>query len=77
MNMLQLSRLEREITQLAQDEQLWLIERLAHRLQRTGTRQSEGESELAAMAADPEIIRELRAIDREFAIAEADGLGEL
>ena len=76
MNMLQLTRLETEITQLAQDEQLWLIERLAHRLQREDP-DSDEQSQLAAMAADPQIIRELRAIDREFSVAEADGLGDL
>ncbi len=33
------------------------------------------DEELAAMAADPEIIRENRAIAQELAFAEADGLG--
>ena len=32
------------------------------------------EKELAEMAADPEIMRELKAIEEEFSFAEADGL---
>lgn len=76
MNMLQLTRLEQEITRLPEDEQLWLVERLTHCLKRS-SRPSEEGAQLAAMAADPEIVRELRTIDREFAVAEADGLGEL
>ena len=35
------------------------------------------ESELAAMAKDPQIQRELRSINTEFAAAESDGLGKL
>ena len=34
-------------------------------------------SELAAMASDPQIQRELRAINAEFAAAESDGLGKI
>ena len=32
-------------------------------------------SQLAAMAADPEIQAELQKIDREFGVTESDGLG--
>lgn len=35
------------------------------------------ENQLAAMATDPEIQRELQAIEMEFAVAEADGLDNL
>ena len=34
-------------------------------------------NELAAMAGDPQIQRELRAINSEFAAAESDGLGKI
>ena len=34
-------------------------------------------SELAAMASDPQIQRELRAINAEFAATESDGLGKI
>jgi hypothetical protein len=35
------------------------------------------EKELAAMAKDPQIQRELRSINTEFAAAESDGLGKI
>jgi hypothetical protein len=35
MNISILSEIERRITQLSTDEQLWLIEQLAHRLRKT------------------------------------------
>ena len=35
------------------------------------------EQALAAMAADPAVVRELRAIDEEFAATEGDGLGKV
>ena len=51
------------------------MERLAHRI-RTRTLQTPTvpESELAAMAHDPAIQRELQQINAEFAVTEADGL---
>jgi hypothetical protein len=70
-----LETIEAEIAQLPLAEQLRLIERLASRLRAhalgTSTVQ---DSELAAMANDPAIQRELRRIDAEFASTEADGL---
>jgi hypothetical protein len=67
MNVTVLSELERQITQLSAEEQLWLIERVARRLRRpTLEDQAALESELAAMAADPEIQHELRSIEKDF-----------
>jgi len=50
-----------------------LIERLARRLRQRGTGEQVAlESGLAAMAADPEIQRELREINEEFSPTERD-----
>ena len=74
-----LSQIEETIDHLSHEEQLWLIEQLAHRL-REDTMKSDAvesatfESQLVAMATDPEIRTELQKIDREFAVTEADGL---
>jgi hypothetical protein len=71
-----LASIERKIAQLPPDDQLLLIERLAHRL-RGAAPDEVVESELATMAADPEIRRELAAISEEFAGSESDGLENL
>jgi len=70
-----LERIEADIAQLSLAEQLWLMERLARRI-RTCTLQmpTVRESELAGMAQDPAIQRELQQINAEFAVTEADGL---
>ncbi len=76
MNMPRISRLEREISQLPSDEQRWLVDRLARRLRTDNVKPPESkESLLATMAADPEIVRELRTIDEDFRVTESDGLG--
>jgi len=74
-----LNQLEKGIVYLSREEQLWLIEQLAHRLRedvmkRETVEQVAFERQLAAMATDPEIRAELQKIDREFAVTEADGL---
>jgi hypothetical protein len=69
-----LSQIEQSINQLSLDEQLWLMEQLAHRIRENTLKQSFWDTQLAAMAADPEIQNELRKIEEEFAFAEADGL---
>ena len=74
MNFPALSQIEAHITQLSVDEQLWLLARIAQRLCAQLGTQSPLDAQLAAMAADPEIQNELRAIAEEFAHAEADGL---
>ena len=66
MNMPRVSRLEREITQLPSEEQRWLVDRLNRQLRSARASSAEtDESRLAAMAADPEVSRELRAIDED------------
>lgn len=69
-----LSQLEKHLMQLPVDDQLWLIERLTQHLRQRLANWPALERQLAEMAADPEIQRELRAIEEEFAPAEADGL---
>ena len=73
------SQIERTISHLSHDEQLWLIEQLAHHLREESlgsdsVEQTAFESQLAEMAFDPEIQAELQEIDREFAVTEVDGL---
>ncbi|MBT9162849.1 MAG: hypothetical protein AAGB97_09885 [Dehalococcoidia bacterium] len=81
-----LSEIERVIDHLSREEQLWLIGQLAHRLREDSLKsglveksfpafaRTSFESQLAAMATDPEIRAELKTINREFAVTEADGL---
>jgi hypothetical protein len=72
-----LAEVERRALELSEGERLWLIERLAQSL-RTGTLglQPDWPLGLSAMAADPEVQRELQHIADEFAATERDGLGE-
>jgi len=77
-----LNEIEQKFSQLSHEEQLWLIERLVRRLREgsktdNSSKQDFFDDQLAAMANDPEIRAELRQIDEEFAITEADGLARL
>lgn len=75
MNTTALERIEADISQLSLSEQLWLMERLVHRIREYALRpQSSLADQLAAMASDPDIQRELQQIEAEFAGTEADGL---
>ena len=74
MNMAVLSQIEKNIYELSLDEQLWLIERLAQHIRNAMAGNDDIETQLTAMANDPEIQDELQMIATEFAIAEADGL---
>ena len=70
-----LSEIENEFARLSPDAQLTLLERLVHRTRvAIAERRDNWETELAAMAADPEIRRELDAIGSEFSATEGDGL---
>ena len=70
-----LQRIEADISQLSLSQQLWLMERLAHRIrERTLRPQASLADQLAAMASDPDIQRELQQIEAEFTGTEADGL---
>jgi hypothetical protein len=60
--------IESQLAQLPPAIQLSLIERL-------GPSHDEWEASLSAMAADPEMQRELGCISSEFSVTEADGLG--
>ena len=75
MNQPLLRQIEDSFTQLSIPEQLRLIERLVHRVRKDTLNQREdADNQLAQMAADPDIERELREIEREFSPAESDGL---
>ncbi|MEP7285044.1 MAG: hypothetical protein ABI947_04665 [Chloroflexota bacterium] len=62
MNSSTLERLESDIKNLTLSEQAWLLERLAHHIREQTTHQ-EIENQLESMAADPDIQRELHAIE--------------
>ena len=68
-----LQTIEKELPQLSQKEQLWLIEHLAQHL-RKEQRREEFRVAMEAMANDPEIQAENRRIEAEFSVAESDGL---
>jgi hypothetical protein len=67
-----LAEIDKQFDRLSLDQQLLLIEQLAHLL-RERNRKS-WEASIDAAAADPEIQAELRQIEREFAGTEMDGL---
>ena len=74
-----LSEIEKTVSHLPHNEQLRLIEQLVHHLREDlmvsdEVEQATFESQLAAMATDPDIQNELQKIDREFVATEADGL---
>jgi len=78
MNHSGLTQIEEKINQLSKEEQLWLIERTVHRLRENNIKdESNIDSQLVAMAHDPEIQNELQKIENEFAHTETDGLGKL
>lgn len=70
-------QIETDIAQLSLTEQLWLMERLAHRIRQHTLRPLVvQDSDLAAMAADPAIQQELQQIQDEFILTELDGLDQ-
>jgi hypothetical protein len=70
-----LETIEAAVDQLTLTEQLELMERLASRIRSHTLRAPIViESDLAVMANDSAIQRELRQIEAEFSITEADGL---
>jgi hypothetical protein len=69
------TQIEDGFSQLSITEQLALLERLVHRVhEATLNNRSDLDEQLALMSNDPEIQSELRNIEREFSLAEADGL---
>jgi hypothetical protein len=71
-----LTDLAARIEKLSSDERLWLLEHIARSLRRPSADRAAWDNSLAAMAADPDIRRGIRAIADEFEGAEADCLGE-
>jgi len=70
-----LSDIESEFARLSPEAQLGLLERLIHRARvAVSGRRDSWEADLSAMAADPEMRRELSCIKAEFSVTEADGL---
>jgi hypothetical protein len=70
-----LEAVEAAIDQLSVADQLLLLEHLASRIRARSQRVPTVEAgQLAEMAADPAIRRELEQIDAEFSRTEADGL---
>ncbi|HLP46876.1 MAG TPA: hypothetical protein VK469_13060 [Candidatus Kapabacteria bacterium] len=77
MSVMSLTQIESNIGMLSREDQMLLLERIIHRLRKMNLKEKNNlESQLAAMASDREIQRELHNIDEEFSIAESDGLGE-
>ncbi|HZM05692.1 MAG TPA: hypothetical protein VFC44_22040 [Candidatus Saccharimonadales bacterium] len=72
------NEIESQFARLSPASQLTVLERLVKQM-RKGFVQGEDkwESELEAMARDPEIQREFSLISTEFSVAEADGLGKI
>ncbi|MEZ4736929.1 MAG: hypothetical protein R3E79_58355 [Caldilineaceae bacterium] len=78
MSVSSLIQIEETIRQLALPEQLHLLEWLARTVrQQTQVSVAPKAEQLAMMASDPEIQRELRQMAAEFAVTEADGLEKL
>ena len=78
-----LLEIDRSIGALSLEEQMWLLERLVRHLRnKTHTdafplNSQDMEQDLAAMANDLDIQAEIAAINKEFAVAEMDGLEKL
>lgn len=67
-----LAQLEERFSELPVSEQKALLDRLARRVKE---QVAGGDEDLIAqMAADPDVQRELREIEREFSLTDADGL---
>jgi hypothetical protein len=71
-----ISDIEGQFARLSPDAQLSLLERLVHRVRLgLGNGRVSWETELGAMAVDPEVQKELNSINVEFHATEGDGLG--
>ncbi|HLP60318.1 MAG TPA: hypothetical protein VK186_15870 [Candidatus Deferrimicrobium sp.] len=77
MSVMSLTQIESNIGMLSREDQMLLLERIIHRLRKMNIKEKDNlESQLAAMASDGEIQREIQKIDEEFSVAESDGLGK-
>jgi hypothetical protein len=71
------SQLEAAADQLSLSEQLTLVEHLVQRIRERSLRRATlSDDEFEQMARDPSIQRELEAIEKDFALADFDGLDE-
>ncbi len=70
-----LNEIESEFARLSPETQLSLLERLVHRVRvAVSGRHDNWDTALSAMAADPEMQRELSRINAELSATEPDGL---
>jgi hypothetical protein len=70
-----LNEIEDEFERLSPEAQLSLLERLLRRVRvSVSGRKDPWEDELAAMAADPQVRREIDAFNADTRVTEADGL---
>ena len=71
------NHIESEFARLSPAAQPSLLERLLHRVRLSVSGdEANWDADLSAMAADPAIQGELKRIDGEFRLTEADGLGQ-
>jgi hypothetical protein len=77
MNNSLLQDIETRIDRLSTGEKQWLLDRLTDDLRIAKSANLEFAATLANMAADPDIQREIREIEQEFADAAEDGLENL
>jgi len=72
------SQIEESFNQLSPSEQSRVIDYLIRRMKESSSRQPDDlDSELGAMAIDPDIQAELREIENDFSHADSDGLETL
>ncbi|NTV62009.1 MAG: hypothetical protein HGA65_00530 [Oscillochloris sp.] len=69
-----LAQIESDIEQLSLSDQIDLMERLIRLVRQRAVRPLATEDELALMAQDPDIQREIATINSEFVPTEMDGL---
>jgi hypothetical protein len=75
MSQFTLSQIEEGFSKLPISEQRGLIDRLVRRVnEQTSNQNKDVDDQLAQMAADPDIQREVQEIEREFAPTDSDGL---
>ena len=77
-----LTQIEQSIDIMSYDELLYLLEKLVSSLRQKSsskilTSQKGFEQQIARMAEDPDVQRELVEINREFAMTELDGLEKI
>jgi hypothetical protein len=71
------NQIENQFSKLPPATQLGVLERLVHQMRENlSFRDEEWESQLAAMASDPDMQRELAHAKSEFGTTENDGLGK-